>query len=41
MAIDFLLCDNDHLLGESAMRTIAPRLSFVDSKNPVKVPVAQ
>ena len=27
MAIDFSLFDNDHVLGESAMRPIAPRLT--------------
>ncbi len=27
MAIDFPLFDNNHLLGESAMRPIAPRLT--------------
>ena len=27
MDIDFPLFDNDHLLGESAMRPIAPRLT--------------
>ncbi len=41
MDIDFPLFDNDHLLGDCAMRTIAPRLTFVDSKKPLKVPVAQ
>ncbi len=33
MAIDFPLFDKDHLLGESAMRPIAPRLTRGVAKN--------
>ena len=36
MDIDFPLFDNDHLLGDCAMRTIALRLTFVGLKKTIK-----